>query len=259
MTTQAPPRMQASATPTPRHRPAIAIAGAAVVVVVTILMILVFGLVPVPSFPSLAEEPDPSVPGTVAFVRSDQEQQCLSIVPAGGGEITDLQCTTEWYGLEALAWTPDGALAAAAYAGGAPEVAVFDTTTGEEVDRVAVGDPDPVAAWQRERQERDDGSRLLLSGGVGGEATLRVRDPDGSRRDLIHVEGPRDYRFTAAQWSPDGAWVLVADTRGRLLVVAAEGDPNPRTLVAGRGDVPQGFAWYVPGETAYTFEPPTSS
>lgn len=258
MSSEAPPSPPRPAAHRAR-REVIAIAGAAAVVIVTLAVILLFGLVPLPSFPNLQDQPDLSIPGTVALVRSERERQCLATVPAGGGAVTDLRCTDAWFATGGVAWTEQGDLTTVLYGPGQPEVVLIDGESGEELDRAPATDPDPdpAIAWQRERQERADGSRLLLSGGAGGQAAVRVRDPDGRSRDLLAVEGPEDYRFTSAQWSPDGDWVLVADSRGRLLVIADDGDPGARILATADGDIGMAFAWYIPGEPTFTVSEPS--
>jgi hypothetical protein len=238
-----------------RSRRVIAIAGAAVIVVAVTLLILVVGLVPLPSFPRLADTPDAAIPGTIAYVRGDAERVCVSTVPAGGGPARDVVCRR--FGLDAVAWTAGGALAVTTYDGPVPEIIVFDASTGAELDRVEWRRDGPVEEWSRQRLSRPDGARLLLGEGVPGQAVVRVREPDGSSRVLFRADGPQDYTVTGAQWAPDGRWVLIADSRGRLLIVAAEGGANPR-IVADRAHGFGGFAWHIPGETTYTFEVPDS-
>jgi len=217
------------------------------------LLILVVGLVPLPPFPRLADSPDPAIPGTIAYIRGDEEQVCVATVPASGGPARDVACRQ--LGVDAVAWTAGGALAVTAYEGPVPEVIVFDAATGAELDRVEWRGGGPGEEWSRERLSRPDGARLLLGEGVPGRAVVRVREPDGSTRVLFRSDGPQDYTVTGAQWAPDGRWVLVADSRGRLLIVAAEGQADPR-IVADHATGFGGFAWHIPGEATYTVEVP---
>lgn len=229
------------------RRAAIAIAGAGAVVAVTITIIVVVGLVPLPAMPSLAQAPDPAVPGTVAFVQGDWEEACLATVPASGGRATTVRCSVEVP--EALAWTTEGDLAMTVWGepfgvGDGPTVVVVDPVTGDEVDRLT---PAASTRWAEDRLVRDDGARLLVAPSRGGEVTLRVRAADGAITDLVHLTGPRDYGVVSAQWSPDGRWVLAADTRGRLFLLGADGVPGPRLLVdAGGRDTPVVLpAWWI--------------
>jgi dipeptidyl aminopeptidase/acylaminoacyl peptidase len=243
---------RAGAAPSGR-RTALALVVAGVVVVGTIVGIVVAGHVPLPAMPSLADAPDPSVPGTIAFARGDWEAACLATVPAGGGDVTSLRCSSRMP--EALAWTIDGDLAVTMWDEPSPfdegpQLTIVDPATGEDVDRPLVREP---VDWASDRRVRDeDGARLVVVPNGDGEISLRVRLADGTTTDLAHLTGPRDYGIVSVQWSPDGAWVLAMDTRGRLFLVGADGTPGPRLLVdAGGREAPVVLpAWWIDGVTA---------
>ena len=132
---------------------------------------------------------------------------------------------------DALAWTTDGRLAVSSWdpapvGAGDRAVTVIDPVTGEEWGWAEVSSE----RWATDRLVREDGSRLVVDPSRDGTVTLRVRAPDGAGTELVRLQGPADYGLISAQWSPDGQWVLGVDTRGRLFVLAADGDPGPRLL-----------------------------
>ena len=110
--------------------------------------------------------------------------------------------------------------------------------------------------WVVDRMVQADGTRLLVPFARDGVAVLRVQDPDGTVTELPRLEGPADYQIATAQWSPDGDWVLASDSRGRVFVLATDGDPGPRLLAdAGGRDAPVVVpAWHVPDVGTYTVE-----
>lgn len=232
------------------RRTAVALGIAGAVVAGTVAVILVIGYTPLPAMPPLAADPDPSLPGTIAFVHGTWESPCIATVPAAGAPSVDLMC--DGMVPEGLAWTTEGDLAVAAGDEFARMseglgVTVLDPVTGRAIDQVNVA-ADPVG-WAGDRAERPDGARLLASLARDGTAVLRVRWADGTSDEVLRVTGPRDYGFMFPQWSPDGDWVLAMDTRGRVFVVAPQGDAGPR-LVAETGgrDAPAvPPAWWVDG------------
>lgn len=231
-------------------RTALAVTAAGLVVAGTIAVIVVAGYVPLPPMPELAADPDPDLPGTIAFVHGSWEDACLATVAASGAEPVDLRCGEPVP--QSLAWTIEGDLAVAGWDEFAREpdgatMTVLDAATGQELDRFAV--TWETITWPTDRTERADGARLLASGMREGRAVLEVRDADGATRELLRVEGPRDYGIVSAQWSPDGEWVLAADTRGRLFVVAADGEPGPRLVadIGGRAAPWVLPAWWMEG------------
>jgi hypothetical protein len=253
MTTIHAPQQPTEAVPTRGHdrRWTLGVAGAAVVVVTVLAVILLVGYVPLPVFPQLADDPDPRILGTVAYVHDVGEARCIALVPAGGGTATDLICRP---GLEVseIAWTEDGLVAFTTYVHEGLFLALIDPETGSEVNRMPLRDPLGEGAWTADRARRDDGARLLYEQRMGGEAVVRVRQPDGEIRELVRVEGPADYGIVHAQWSPDGEWILATDTRGRMFITTGTGDPAPRILVEGVGF--PAAAWAIEGEATYTVD-----
>lgn len=240
----------------PERRAIVSIVAAVSVLAVVTAIIFLFGVIPLPEFPSLADQPDPSIPGTVAYVEFD-DTPCLVTLPASGGDPDEVWCGRQY--VEFPSWTADGLLVVLDYTQ-QPSYLLIDPTTGTEVDRIPQtsqpGEPVPLPYPADGRQERPDGARVRADGLRGGETSVVVRI-DGTDQTILTVErAPSDYSFIEAQWSPDGAWVLVSDSEGRLLIVGADGTPGARVLVDGLQPYGAQAAWYIPGNATYTVEIP---
>jgi hypothetical protein len=139
---------------------------------------------------------------------------------------------------EDLAATPDGRIQA-----------VFNTFSGSSVvlyDPTGAREPEPVTSRvtgaRTASMIRDDGARVDVEGGDGRFRV--VVSNDNEQRTVLSLEGPDDYYVDGAAWSPDGRWIVIGDSTSsgpRLLVVSAEGDPQPRILVDNASLFP--FAW----------------
>jgi hypothetical protein len=256
MTTIQAPQRQHEPVETGGHqrRWIIAVVGAAAIVLTVLVVILGVGYVPLPALPNLADNPDPSIPGTVAYLHDVGDARCIAVVPAGGGPATDAICRPVLE-ISELAWTGDGLLVFVNYAYEGPQVVLLDPETGDELDRLRWRDPDGEGIWAWQRARREDGARLLYEQRLGGEVVIRIRQPDGELRELLRLEGPADYAIVDAQWSPDGEWILATDSRGRLIVLAAAGEPAPRLLAESEG-FPTA-AWTIEGDSTYTVDPGT--
>ena len=243
------------------RRAIVSIVAAVSVLVAVTAIIFVFGVIPLPDFPSLAEQPDSSIPGTVAYLAFENEfgnEPCLVTVPASGGRVVEWVWCGRQY-VEFPSWTADGLLVVVDYTA-QPSYLLIDPATGTAVDRIPQdnqpGEPVPLPYSSTVRQERPDGARVRTDGGRGGDASVVVRI-NGEDQTILSVENaPSDYSFIDVQWSPDGAWVLVSDTAGRLLIVGADGNPGARVLVDGLQPYGAQAAWYIPGNTTYTVEIP---
>ena len=228
-------------------------------VVVLVLVGLVAVLVrqearPVPAFPRLADRPDPSLTGTVAYTAPDG---CVRVVAAAGSPSKEVYCPPtvdpsklREEGKEAgpqLAWRADGRL----------EITMFRwKPTDGKTDRA----PDLEPGWQRLVDVRtgtvtevpaaevpstprpiagpttnDDGQRLTwTSDPASGHVVVKVTDQDGTRT-LLDARGPGKYGYdlTSAAWAPSGDWVIADD--GRLLVITPDDPPQTRILVERTG------------------------
>ncbi len=216
-----------------------------------------FGIAPLPDFPSLADRPDPSIPGRVAFVRFG-ERPCVHVVPAGGGAARRLLCSDEdtwergevaWFG-GPIRWTRDGRIVVQAFGPAGSEAIVVHPETGRVLDRIAVEEPLAERPLPGSDDVRSDGAKLIVRRS-GREAVLGFAPVDASPREVARVSGPPTYTFWEARWSPDGEWILVRDSNQDLLVVRAA-DRAPVRLLADRVSGP--FAWYIPGRAAQAID-----
>lgn len=251
MTTSAP-------TTAARRGPAgiVAITAATVLVVVAALVIVLLGRAPLPGWKALADAPDARIEGMVAFLTLERDQPCVGVVPAGGGAVQVLACDAT--GFEDVAWTAEGKVVAVSY--GAPSgatVLVLDPTSGAVLARSFVSDLE-TGGWARERVLGPEGAFVTVGPWAADRASIAVQGRDGSIRTVVEAEGPTDYRFTAAVWSPDGRWILASDSAGRLAVVPADGAAEPRLLVESGREAWAGsqLAWHVAGDPTYTVEAP---
>ncbi len=239
-----------------------------VLLVVVTAVVALFGVRRPPELPLVADQQGHAVPGTLALLYHDERgRTCVDTVPAGGGEVATLICSgaeTGW--IEALTWTPDGDVVLLRHDGHEPvgdqpprRTAVVVTVPDGEIVAEVPGPPsDHPPPFPPGRPAREDGTQLLPSGGPDGVAMLRARAPDGSSRTLLELDGPQDYSFVDARWSPDGRWILVRDSEERFIVLGEDGDAGPWLLLDRGGRNARyvaDVAWFVPGETADTFDP----
>jgi len=246
----------------PRARTLVATIGAAVVVVAAVIVILVVGFVPVPDYPSLAGATDSSPLGRIAYsVGAEDEhegefdERCVHVVDATTGSPTRVLCRDGlgW----AMGWTDDGHVVAEDHHRGFEErngstpVLLIEPEAGGGVEP-ARSAGEPRFLWPEQRTRRDDGTRVDTEDDGRG---VVLRSDDGATRVIVHPdEAPSNYRFIDPQWSPDGRFVLVTDTEGRLLVVTAEEEPEAYVLVeTGIDGHDVGVAaWYIEGNDTYT-------
>lgn len=204
-------------------------------VVGAVAAILAFGRISLPAFPSLLEQPDPSIAGTIAYLRYGEERgTCVIVVPASGAQPPKrLYCAPELGG--PITWQ-DGLIRIDEHRAPGSVVVLVDPDTGAVRDRrPSTGGPWPLSgrAWS------PDG--VLAAEGRDGRACLYV---DGVRRRRIRcVDGQRDYTWWSAQWSPDRRWAVVQDSAQRLLLVRIR-DGAVRLLVDDGGEP----AWGPVGE-----------
>ena len=214
-----------------------------------------FGVAPLPDYPSLADRPDPSIPGRVAFLRWGARPPCLYVVPARGGEPRRLRCAddrgedTDWLG-GPVGWTRDGDVVLQAFGPSGPRAIVLDPETGRTLERILGEAPLFTRTVPPDGSVRQDGARLLVRRS-GRTATVGIAPPDARPLEIARVSGPPGFSFWEALWSPDGEWVLLRDSNQNLLVLPARQDARPR-LLAERVTGP--LAWHVPGLAAGTVD-----
>lgn len=208
---------------------------------------------PTPTFPSLADAPDASLHGTVAFIseakgsKDPRRQACARVALASGAAARDVYCWPIDQPAQATAvWTDDGRLLVTSFrerqGEGAPEpewAKHVDVSTGrlEDVpaDRLGVG-----AEPSSGPRTNPDGQRLNLESG-SGEAVIHLFGPRDEERKLLEVtDGNPSWSIQAGPvWSPDFDWVMSWDAG--LLVTTASDTPRTRTLAEEASASPYGF------------------
>lgn len=205
-------------------------AGVAVVLVGGVLLgILTLGRLHYPEFPSLLQDPDPAITGSIAYLRWSEGNYgtpCVWVVEASGRTAPrELRCARDASG--PVEWR-DGHVAVTEHDRNGVRWLLLDPVTGEVVreepaDGVPVP-PQPPAAWSGDlHTEAHDGTVGLWI------------ERDGERDLVASTDGPRDYHWWVAASSPDGDYAVVADSAQRLLIVRLS-DGLIRLLVTDAAD-----------------------
>lgn len=205
-------------------------------------LVATLGVVPFPDTPTVADEPDPAPPGRLAYTRWDRSEACLHIVD-GSGDDREIACGESVAG-ETLVWTDDGYVAVTRWGLDGRELQVIDPATGAVVEVRQVDDGDPVKEFEEPSggtfATSDDGTDARVRSS-GGEVSVAV-GTDGEMDVIWRATAPETYRLEEIRWSPDGAWLLIRDSRGSLLVMPADGSVGPRLWVEDAGWT---YAWYI--------------
>lgn len=206
-----------------------------------------------PSFPSLADAPDASLHGTVAFISEAKSREdprrlaCASVVLASGAAASDVLCWPIDESAQATAvWADDGRLLVTSFlrpeGDGLPEpewAKYVDVATGrtQDVPEEDLGEGAEPASGPRENLE---GQRLNLESG-GGDAVIHLLGPGDEARNLLEVtEANPDWSIQSGPvWSSDFAWVMSWD--GRLLITTTGESPRTRILASEASASPYGF------------------
>ena len=225
-----------------------------VVVGVVVALVLTFAVIPLPDFPLLAENPDPDIPGQVAFANWENGDLCVHVVQASGGESSEVLCDGNiGFGEFTPGWTPDGLLIIEEFGPSGEEFKLIDPASGETVDRIEFRTDEVGGPIGRDFVVYEDGNNVFVDGDRDVSQVI-LEDSDGTERVALEAEGPADYRFDWARLSPDREWALVQDSEGRLIVIATEGAPNARIL-AEDVDGWMAAAWYIEGYEEGTWDP----
>jgi hypothetical protein len=188
-------------------------------------------LQPTPDFPSLATTPDPSLTGTVAFLKPGDDR-CVYVVAASGGEPKELACGDGLTGQ--LAWRDGGRLQSTAYPSADsdddPRSSIIDPVTGQ-VEQVPTGEIPPYREPPENASAGPNGEEVTCKNG-GGKLTLSLT-VDGQSRTLLSTRAPSTYCMHFAAWNDDGSWFVVKDDLDRLLLVTTADPSETRLLVEG--------------------------
>ena len=220
----------------------VVVAVAAVFVLVTGLAIVAFHrreARPLPTFPSLAEHPDQSLSGTVAYYASDT--RCIRIVAAAGAPSKQVWCLplegpSTWVKVgkpvgPQLVWLADGRLEVTMFrmkptkgTKSAPPLTagwqkIVDVRSGEVEDVPASKVPStPNESTQPTVSPHGERIRWTENASTG-QATVTLTTATGTRT-LLSVHGPGEYtyQFGPAFWAPNWQWIAASDD-GRALVI----------------------------------------
>jgi hypothetical protein len=233
-------------TPSRRRR---AILVAAVIVAAAAIVVIVVadaGNRSVPSFPSLADKPDATLRGTVAYL--DEATDCVRIVAAAGQPSKEVMCLPPLDPADAatrgkpvgpqLVWLADGRLEVTMFRMTDPPGPNFrpgwqkivDVRTGAVTETPATQVPS-VPDLRGRPTVSPDGARVsFTSNAESGHVTITLTDASGASRTLLDERGPGKYTYGvyAAFWSPDYTSIFADD--GRILVITPGEPPTVRVL-----------------------------
>lgn len=225
---------------------------AAIAAIALVLGILIFSSVtrPVPQFASLAEHPDASLQGTVAYF-ADQTR-CVKVVAAAGGPAKTVFCLPEMDVQQAvkegkeigpqLVWLPDGRLQVTVFRmtpppkpGAAPVLhrgwqKIVDVRTGK-VQNVPAGEIPSQPNRQTHPMVSPSGQRISWTSD-NGKVKVMLTDRNGSSRTLLSAQGPSGYAYGlgTAFWAPNWQWIAADD--GRILIITT-GHPAVTRVLTG--------------------------
>ena len=229
------------------------IVGAAIAVIAVVALVVGFLTFqsltrPVPHFASLAEHPDSSLQGTVAYF-ADQTR-CVKIVAAAGGPARTVFCLPKMDVQQAvkqgkeigpqLVWLPSGRLQVTMFRmtpppkpGAAPALhrgwqKIVDVRTGKVQD-VPAADVPSQPNQQTHPMVSPSGQRISWTSDRG-QVKVMLTDRNGSSRTLLSVQGPSNYTYGlgAAFWAPNWQWIAADD--GRILIITTRHPAVTRVL-----------------------------
>jgi len=194
-----------------------------------------------PEFESLAEHPDSSLHGTVAYF-ADQSA-CVRIVAAAGRPAKDVLCLKDQDVSEAmqkgkeigpqLVWLPDGRLEVTMFRMSDPPGPTFrpgwqkvvDVGSGAVQD-IPVADSPSETDLTSHPAVAPDGARISLE----SDNSEVVLTEGAVSRTLLSVDRPPDhsYGLLSAFWSPTWRWVAADD--GRILIITTDDPAVTRVL-----------------------------
>lgn len=181
-----------------------------------------------PDFASLAEQPDDSLVGTIAFISTRNDSRCVDVVSASGRNLKEVACfaaqpeRVEWLDDQRLRVLSFGPLERPQERWGR----IVDVRTGVSQELAMV----EVPSRPTEVEQTGPGGATVAARTSGGrlEVTLTV---DRSDRTLLSVGAPSSYTWSSFAWSPTGEWFVAKDDLDRLLLVTTA-DPSVTRVLA---------------------------
>lgn len=188
---------------------------------------------PVPEFPSLAVSPDPSLSGTVAFLKPFPDE-CVYSVPATGGQPQQVVCIPGGPGeLSAL---PGGRLQSTRYpAAESSDPAaswIIDLQTGQVTDIAPAEIPPQPSESEAAAKATGPNGEIVTCTSKDGRVELTMTTGKQSRT-LLSVDAPDTYCIATPSWNADGRWFVAHDDADRLLLTTTTDPSQTRVLVDG--------------------------
>jgi hypothetical protein len=226
------------------------ILGVVVGVLVVAVAVLTFAFLrevgrPVPTFPLLADAPDPTLVGTVAYTA---DSRCVRIVAAAGKPSKDVYCIppmnvdeAEKMGKEMgpqLVWRDDDRLEITMFRMAetpGPDFRpgwqrIVDVRTGEVTEVPEDQVPSEPDLTTRPSRDPDGREVSFASDSASGRISVDLTEGEVTRT-LLSAQGPPNYTYglDAAFWAPDWLWIAADD--GRILVITPDDPSVTRVLV----------------------------
>jgi hypothetical protein len=182
----------------------------------------------VPSFPKLADTPDTTLTGTVAY----SDYRCLRVVDMSGAVDREVVCgvggeATPY--IDEVVWLADGRLQATSYSATPRWRTIYDIETGTSESVPA--DQVPASPSSTSVPTTNASDEQLAVTNDSGHAVVTATGPSGART-LLDVTGGSLYEVGAPGWSADESVVLVHDSADRILLITTGDEPTTRVLAA---------------------------
>ncbi|GAB4326082.1 MAG: hypothetical protein Kow0010_09000 [Dehalococcoidia bacterium] len=210
--------------------------GALAVLVVLALLVLQLGRKD-PSPPSLRDNPNPAIPGRIAYIDSES---CIWVAEASGATRKKVACSDfpDW-----VSWVDADTVGFASYAEpGRTHWFEVDIGTGD------VRDLGVINQWPREPSlTRPDGVTVRIDYDDG--TVYRV---EGTERTVMYSANYPDGHVPRAMfWSPDGRWLVLQywapRANGAEVWIVAEDGTAAGTLATGVWGSANPVSWWIDG------------
>lgn len=215
---------------------AAAVLGGIAILAITLVLVFQFGRHN-PSPPSLADNPNPAIPGKILYVN---DRQCVEVVEASGAGREEVYCFGRDTAFSTLYWVDGDTFAYVRQKSATPELIEVDIATGAE----SAPRPIPNQNFPGSGAVGPDGSEAY----VEGDGVIVVVK-NGVRTEVAKFDTHEYSQPQPVLWSPDGQWLLLQyyPPRGggnELWIMSADGETRG-TLV--KNSIGWNHAWWVDG------------
>ena len=190
-----------------------------------------YALRPAPDFVELAEQPDDTLVGTVAFIATRNDGRCVDVVSASGRNLREAGCFSarpdrvEWVDNQTLRVLSFGPLERPQDRWGR----TVNVRTGEVFDMPLV----EVPSVAPEVDETGPGGAAVSVSSSGGKLRVNLT-VDRKDRTLLAVGAPSTYSIGGIAWSETGSWFVAKDDLDRLLLITTA-EPSVTRVLAENG------------------------